>query len=164
MGLDYLFNEKICKLDIESMNLHGYSFFQRLFVVMNTKKEKLLSSITLYFQVKDLDLFGIDNIWKIILCTENESVSESAVKFLIQLYDKLSITLRSKQSEIYEKLIKKIMKELYNASSLQLSAGLNQAKFRIERCLNLLQKFVEHFDSKEKKNNNSNDKSILLRK
>jgi len=149
-NLEYLFKEKICSLPFVHITKAGYECFEQLFYAINLSQDKLCAGYRT-FEVSDLELTGIESLWHIILTCEEEEVSDTAVTFLSSLYERLGPSLKSQQDELREDLIRKIMKELGAASSLQASAGLEQARFRIERCLMLLQRFIELFDSSAKK-------------
>ena len=63
----------------------SYESFENLFVQVNTASRKLMVSMTSNYEVLDLNLVGIDVLWKMAL-HGNKDCYEKAAKLLLDLY------------------------------------------------------------------------------
>ncbi|KAL6065920.1 USP domain-containing protein [Balamuthia mandrillaris] len=149
--IQHLFVDKMAQMDCTLLNQAGYNVFQRYFLTINEKKDKLKrvdKSQASEFYVVSGDLIGENNLWKIALDATDVDVSQMAIRLLNQLHQKVSPdSMKSKLGKIREAYIRTCMAHLSEAAKASKSPLQEQ---RIERCLSLLKNFVEEFELRSK--------------
>ena len=125
-----------------------------------------LSSRTKEISVQDINLLGIDCFWDIALLCRNNDIAFDAIYYLSNLYDYLSPNLQLQSGNLLrEKFIEKIMEKIGQLSNIRNSGNIqslnelslsssqsmktisiSSTEFTIERCLILLEEFLDHCD------------------
>ena len=91
--MQHLFVNKMAGMDCRGLNRAGYNVFQRYFLAINERKDKLKrvdkSSEELY--VVSADLTGVEKLWAIALDTQDNDVSKMAITLLNDLHQNVRI-------------------------------------------------------------------------
>jgi hypothetical protein len=67
------------------------------------------------FNVEKLDTTGLEYLWDIILCVENESIADTATKFLLEIsYEIVSTKLRRDLIQLHQRFINECYTRLEN--------------------------------------------------
>lgn len=100
----------ITKLDPKLLTDSGIKCFDRFFKYVNLKYNRLVQKRS-YFLTDNLDLIGLDYLWKIVTYA-NEDIVEKAIVLLKDIYIHLGPQLKSEQCAIHADLISNCMERL----------------------------------------------------
>merc|ERR1719232_1189133 len=153
------FESNLLKLDPALLTEAGMKCFERFFKAVNCKEGKLILKRRATL-MDDLELIGLDYIWKVVLCS-SDAVSSKAIDLLKETFTNLGPRLLSQQVEIHEDFISSCMDRLKasfdTVSVLQAGDGGNKAgqdKSRMEvevlrlcRVLTVLHEYVSECDA-----------------
>lgn len=87
------------------------SCFERFFKAVNSKEQKLIAKRRGGYMMDNLELIGIDYLWRVVLYSPDE-VSEKAILLLKDIYTNLGPRLQSNQVEIHEDFLQDCMDRL----------------------------------------------------
>ena len=152
------FESNLLKLDPALLTEAGIKCFERFFKAVNCKEGKLIQKRRATL-MDDLELIGLDYIWKLVLCS-SDAVSSKAIDLLKETFTNLGPRLLSQQIDIHEDFISSCMDRLKasfdTVSVLQKSgdgvkAG-DQNKMEVEvlrlcRVLHVLHEYVSECDA-----------------
>lgn len=112
-------------MDPQLLTDSGIKCFDRFFKYVNLKYNRLVQKRN-YFLTDNLDLIGLDYLWKIVTYA-NEEIVEKAIVLLKDIYIHLGPQLKSEQCAIHADLISNCMERLRvsydNLSILSLSSS-----------------------------------------
>jgi hypothetical protein len=80
-------------MDATNCTLTNYQCFEEYFLYVNKRNRKLIGSDS-DFSVVDIDLVGMDVLWRVALEARRSDVYKKAISFLNQIHDKLSASLK----------------------------------------------------------------------
>lgn len=105
-----------CHLTILHRFFIGYECFKLYFLRVNENEAKIQIRNDLdNFYVEKLDLAGLDYLWDIILCVEDEKIADLATRFLLEvLYEKVSHKLRRDLIQLHQRFIAECYTRLEN--------------------------------------------------
>lgn len=98
------------RLDPKLLTDSGIKCFDRFFKYVNLKYNRLVQKRN-YFLTDNLDLIGLDYLWKIVTYA-NEDIVEKAILLLKDIYIHLGPQLKAEQSAIHADLISNCMDRL----------------------------------------------------
>ena len=104
------FESNLLKLDPALLTEAGMKCFERFFKAVNCKEGKLILKRRATL-MDDLELVGLDYIWKVVLCS-SEAVSIKAIDLLKETFTNLGPRLVPQQVEIHEDFIGSCMDRL----------------------------------------------------
>ena len=104
------FESNLLKLDPALLTEAGMKCFERFFKAVNCKEGKLILKRRATL-MDDLELIGLDYIWKVVLCS-SDAVSSKAIDLLKETFTNLGPRLLSQQVEIHEDFIGSCMDRL----------------------------------------------------
>jgi ubiquitin carboxyl-terminal hydrolase 9/24 len=84
--------------------------FDRFFKAVNSKENKLIPKRRA-FLMDDLELIGLDYIWRLVLCS-NEDIAIRAIDLLKETFTNLGPRLQANQVDIHEDFISSCMDRL----------------------------------------------------
>jgi hypothetical protein len=126
LGL-YVFNDKICALDVPSFSTVAFKTFVRYFTAVNQN----LGKVSAAGELLDMSgLTGLDALWKIALQVADRSVFYHALEFTIKLYQKPSADYKGNKNDLVQLFINTTMKHL--------TASFPSNPERLDRCITLL--------------------------
>lgn len=97
-------------MDPKLLTDSGIKCFDRFFKYVNLKYNRLVQKRS-YFLTDNLDLIGLDYLWKIVTYA-NEDIVEKAIVLLKDIYIHLGPQLKSEQCAIHADLISNCMERL----------------------------------------------------
>lgn len=153
------FENNILQLDPALMTESGIRCFDRFFKAVNSKENKLIPKRRA-FLMDDLELIGLDYIWRLVLC-QNEDIADRAIDLLKETFTNLGPRLLGSQVEIHEDFISSCKDRLKAAyDTISILAGDNDSKgdeeaenklaqemTRLCRVLKVLHEYVLECDS-----------------
>ena len=87
----YIFEKKLCCLDISAMTSSAYLCLERFFVLANCLCGGMTSALRDgYFEIHTLQLLGLDVLWSVVESVVNPVVLNRAVAFLSKLPKQVS--------------------------------------------------------------------------
>ncbi|CAL1289008.1 unnamed protein product [Larinioides sclopetarius] len=104
------FEENVLQLDPCLLTESGIRCFDRFFKAVNSKEGKLIAKRRA-FLMNDLELLGLDYLWRVVLCG-NEDVANRAIELLKETYTNLGPRLQTSQMEIHEDFVQSCMDRL----------------------------------------------------
>ncbi|XP_076338950.1 ubiquitin carboxyl-terminal hydrolase 9X-like isoform X1 [Tachypleus tridentatus] len=104
------FENNILHLDPSLLTESGMKCFDRFFKAVNSKEEKLLPKRRALL-MDDLELIGLDYLWKVVLCS-GEEIANKAIELLKETYTNLGPRLQASQLAIHEDFIQSCMDRL----------------------------------------------------
>lgn len=147
------FEANILQFDPSLLTENGMTCFERFFKSVNNKEGKLIVKRRGGHMMDDLDLIGLDYLWRVVLYSPEE-VAEKAIVLLKDIYTNLGPRLQSSQVEIHEDFLQLCMDRLKAAydtiSALdQDNDSLNrihQEAARMIRVVTVLKEYVAECD------------------
>jgi ubiquitin carboxyl-terminal hydrolase 34 len=130
--LKYLYMKKLPSLPPETMSMVGLTLFQQLHSLA-----RFAFAYTDPAAARDVDIVGMDHLWKVALRANNTDVSMAAIQYINQYY-------MSRQLEHEEEFISQCMSFLASAS-LELVTSEESSLLCIQRALLLLKTHLETF-------------------
>lgn len=95
--VQYVFSAKMSNpVFLHKLGAQGFFCFRTYFLFVNARASKLVRGSSIVhedFTVMDWDLYGVEQLWTIVLNTRSEDVAGSAVDFLTMLRHRLSKSL-----------------------------------------------------------------------
>ncbi|KAL0270091.1 UNVERIFIED_CONTAM: hypothetical protein PYX00_007611 [Menopon gallinae] len=131
-ALKYLYMKKLPSLPPETMSMVGLTLFQQLHNLA-----RYAFAQTDPAAVRDVDLVGMDYLWKVALRANNTDISMSAIQYINQYY-------MSRHLENEEEFICQCMSYLASASR-ELNTSEESSLLCIQRALVLLKTHLETF-------------------
>ena len=145
------FENNILQLDPQLLTEHGMRCFDRFFKAVNSKEHKLIPKRRTYL-MDDVDLIGIDYLWKVLLCGGDE-MANRAIELLKETFTNLGPQLTAIQGAIHEDFISNCMSRLKAMSSTvsclnptENAAAMRQEITRMCRVLKVLYEYVAECD------------------
>jgi len=105
-----VFHDLLCANLSLCTSEEGYACFEAYFRKVNEFASSMRISLS-SFVVDSVDLEGLEELWKIVLSTNDEIVVEDASSFLVGLYVRLTSRITDKKS-VWRLFIDKVMKYL----------------------------------------------------
>lgn len=147
------FEANILQLDPSLVTESGIECFERFFKAVNLKEGKLIDKKRSHL-TEDLDLIGLDYLWKVVL-NGSEEVSLRAIELLKETFTRLGPSLQSKQIHIHDDIIASCTDRLraaYDTVSVILGDPSSESKIkhevnRITRVLKVLHEYIFQCDS-----------------
>jgi ubiquitin carboxyl-terminal hydrolase 9/24 len=147
------FESNVLKLDPSLVTISGIECFDRFFKAVNVKEGKLVAKRRAYLS-DDLDLIGLDYLWKVVL-NGAEDVSCKAVDLLKETFTNLGPRLQSNQVDIHDDMITSCTDRLraaFDTISVILNDPASQVKIqqevsRMTRVLKVLYEYISQCDS-----------------
>jgi len=113
-----IFKKQILTLQPSKLSMKGYECFKLYFIRVNEHESKIQIKTDIdNFLVDKLDLIGLNFVWDIILCVNDEQIADVATKFLLEIS--------------FEKVTLKIKRELVSLHQ----RFINECYSRLEKCL-----------------------------
>lgn len=156
------FENIVLQLDPCLLTESGIKCFDRFFKAVNSKEGKLLAKRRAYL-MNDLELIGLDYLWRVVLCS-GEDIANRAIELLKETYTNLGPRLQANQVDIHEDFVQSCMDRLKAAydtiSILERDKDsvnrLRQETTRMIRVLKVLREYVGQCDG-----DYGEDRSIL---
>lgn len=129
------FEHNIMQLDATLVTESGIECFDRFFKAVNVREGKLIAKRRAYF-CEDLDLIGLDYLWKVVL-NGSEDVSGRAIELLKETYTNLGPHLQANQMDIHGDIISQCIDRLraaFDTVSVILGDPTSETKIRHEVC------------------------------
>ncbi|XP_040571248.1 ubiquitin carboxyl-terminal hydrolase 9Y [Lepeophtheirus salmonis] len=104
------FDNCIIQMDPKLLTMSGMECFNIFFRSVNLKENKLSRDC---FLTKDLNLIGIDYIWKIIRTCPNKKIVHRAIDILKEKYTQLDPSLRDEDENIENTILSSFFDKLY---------------------------------------------------
>eukprot|EP01087_Luapelamoeba_hula_P017712 TRINITY_DN560_c0_g1_i26.p1 TRINITY_DN560_c0_g1~~TRINITY_DN560_c0_g1_i26.p1 ORF type:complete len:283 (+),score=55.39 TRINITY_DN560_c0_g1_i26:465-1313(+) len=145
------FVEKMANMDCRVVTRAGFNLFQRYFLAINEKKDKLKRVPGTHdMYVVTTDIVGGDNLWAIALDANDNDVSRMAITLLNDLHQNVSPeSLKPRLGKVREGYVSACMAFLAQEVRKIGREGPNQmSERRVERCIALLKNLVEEFDAR----------------
>ncbi|KAK3596917.1 hypothetical protein CHS0354_031696 [Potamilus streckersoni] len=147
------FEKNILQLDPSLLTENGMNCFERFFRHVNVKENKLLQKRRGGYMMDDLELIGIDYLWRVVMWSPDE-VAEKAIALLKDTYTNLGPRLQQNQVEIHEDFIQSCvdrLKALYDTVSIlekekDSPNRVMQECTRMIRVLTVLKEYVSECD------------------
>lgn len=144
----------------ESLQEPAFFFFQGLFITVNEEEKKLQvhgrTAKALTLAVDDLDLLGLEYLWRVVLETSNQSVADKAISLLKSVFearppenpllfiDECAKRLWSSETETPSG---SVVNDSERATSASESPESEEVRLRtLERCLLLMEHHVQTSD------------------
>uniref|UniRef100_T1IZS4 ubiquitinyl hydrolase 1 n=1 Tax=Strigamia maritima TaxID=126957 RepID=T1IZS4_STRMM len=146
------FESNILQLDPCLLTENGMKCFDRFFKAVNFKEGKLVLRRRTYL-MDDLELVGLDYIWKVVLCS-GEEIATKAIELLKETYTNLGPHLQASQVDIHEDFVQLCMDRLKAAydtiSVLEKDKDsvnrIRQETTRMVRVLKVLHEYISECD------------------
>lgn len=145
------FENDILQLAPALMTASGIKCFDRFFKAVNCKEGKLILKRRT-FQMDDLELIGLDYIWRLVYC-QDEEIASKAIDLLKETFTNLGPKLLGSQVDIHEDFISSCFDRLrasYDTISIldqkDSSEKFQQEHTRLCRVLKVLQKYIMECD------------------
>ncbi|PIK56077.1 hypothetical protein BSL78_06973 [Apostichopus japonicus] len=146
------FELNILLLDPSLLTENGIKCFDRFFKAVNSKEGKLIPKRRAYL-MDDLELIGLDYLWRVVLCAPDE-IAAKAIELLKETYTNLGPRLQANQVDIHIDFIQSCMdrlKAMYDTlRSLEEGKDgpdkLQQEATRMTRVLSVLREYVHEYD------------------
>ena len=137
----FIFKDLILKIEPFTFTTSAFECFEKFFIGLN-KEHGLIKSYYYdeNFEVLDIKLIAIENLWEIMLESQNDSVFSYASSLLIRIYRGMHVCEVATQEEFIKTCMSSISSSL---SQDQIDLSIN----KISRCLTLLLKFIELFEN-----------------
>lgn len=147
------FEDNILQLDPGLVTESGIECFDRFFKAVNVKEGKLVAKRRSYFS-DDLDLIGLDYLWKVVL-NGSDQVSLRAIELLKETFTNLGPKLQANQVDIHEDIIASCFDRLraaFDTVSVILNDATADAKLRQEvqrmtRVLKVVHEYIGQCDN-----------------
>ena len=147
------FEHNVLQLDPVLVTISGIECFDRFFKAVNVKEGKLVAKRRVYLS-DDLDLIGLDYLWKVVLFGA-EDVSCKAIDLLKETFTNLGPRLQSNQVDIHDDIITSCTDRLraaFDTISVILDDPVSQVKLqqevsRMTRVLKVLYEYISQCDS-----------------
>ncbi|KAG8178428.1 hypothetical protein JTE90_019137 [Oedothorax gibbosus] len=142
----------VLSLDPCLLTESGIKCFDRFFKAVNSKESKLIAKRRA-FLMDDLELLGLDYLWRVVLCS-SEDVANRAIELLKETYTNLGPRLQASQMEIHEDFVQSCVDRLRAAfdtiTILERDKDsvnrLRQETTRMVRVLKVLREYVGQCD------------------
>ncbi len=146
------FENNILQLDPALMTESGIRCFDRFFKAVNSKENKLIPKRRA-FLMDDLELIGMDYIWRLVNCSSDE-IASRAIDLLKETWTNLGPRLQANQVEIHEDFVSSCFDRLrasYDTVTVierdkKDRARLTQELTRLCRVLQVLREYVAECD------------------
>ena len=115
IGSDILqdfFTENILQMDPGDLTLSGFECFKRFCEAVNIKEKKMILEMD-YRMTEDLELIGLDYLWRIIIYSSYE-VGWPAVSFLVSFYTNLGTALKPNRASVQDNFVDSCFERLEN--------------------------------------------------
>lgn len=147
------FEQNILQLDPVLVTESGIECFDRFFKAVNEKEAKLVTKRRSHYS-DDLDLIGLDYLWKVVLNGSDE-VSSRAIELLKETFTNLGPKLQASQVDIHEDMIASCFDRLraaFDTISIILTDSTAETKLRQEvqrmtRVLKVMHEYISQCDS-----------------
>ncbi|KAG1670256.1 putative ubiquitin carboxyl-terminal hydrolase FAF-X [Nymphon striatum] len=147
------FENNLLQLDPCLLTENGMKCFDRFFKAVNSKERKLIPKRR-GFLMDDLELIGLDYLWRVVL-SSGEEIANKAIELLKETYTNLGPKLTENQVVIHEDFIQSCMDRLkaaYDTISVleRDKASVNrmrQETTRMVRVLKVLYEYVNECDA-----------------
>ncbi|KAK0066423.1 ubiquitin carboxyl-terminal hydrolase FAF-X isoform X1 [Biomphalaria pfeifferi] len=149
------FERNILQLNADLLTENGMNCFERFFKQVNLKESKLIAKRRGGYLMDDIELIGLDYLWKVVLWSPEE-VAEKAVALLKDIFTNLGPRLQQKQVAIHEDMITSCidrLKAAYDTVSVlgqdtdEASKGrVLQETARMVRVLTVLKEYLAECD------------------
>ncbi|XP_067668544.1 ubiquitin carboxyl-terminal hydrolase 9X-like [Haliotis asinina] len=147
------FERNILQLDPALLTENGMNCFERFFKQVNLKENKLIAKRRGGHMMDDLELIGLDYMWRVVLWSPDE-VAEKAIALLKDIFTNLGPRLQQNQIEIHEDFIQSCVDRLKasfdTVSVLEKDADstsrVMQETIRMVRILTVLKEYVAECD------------------
>ncbi|XP_031549243.1 probable ubiquitin carboxyl-terminal hydrolase FAF-X isoform X2 [Actinia tenebrosa] len=153
------FEGNVLKLDPVYLTENGIRCFERFFRAVNVKEGKLVSKRRSYM-MEDLNLIGIDYVWKVVLHSSGE-IAHRAIELLKETFTNLGPNLRANQVEIHDQFIQACTSRIRESAKVLLTSSkgieedikIEKSKamaegeaIKVVRCLTVLREYVSECD------------------
>ncbi|XP_041351568.1 probable ubiquitin carboxyl-terminal hydrolase FAF-X isoform X2 [Gigantopelta aegis] len=147
------FERNILQLDPSLLTENGMNCFERFFKQVNLKENKLITKRRGGHMMDDLELIGLDYMWRVVLWSPDE-VAEKAITLLKDIFTNLGPRLQQNQVEIHEDFIQSCVDRLKapfdTVSVLEKDRDSNnrvmQESIRMVRVLTVLREYIAECD------------------
>ncbi|XP_047471205.1 probable ubiquitin carboxyl-terminal hydrolase FAF-X isoform X2 [Penaeus chinensis] len=156
------FENNILLLDPSLLTENGMKCFDRFFKAVNSKEGKLVLKKRVYL-MDDVDLIGVDYVWRVVLCG-TEDIASRAIELLRETFTNLGPRLQANQVIIHDDFLSSCMsrlKAMYDTVSVldrdkDSVNRIRQETTRMCRVLKVLYEYVSECDG-----DFGDDRSIL---
>jgi ubiquitin C-terminal hydrolase len=144
--LALLFSTKVPKINFATLSAVGASLVDHLFKYLNCGTLEFhvhpMTNVE-SFVVKSQKFEGLDYIWRLAVESESTEVGASAIDLLTKLQQNISPLLEDQLPQIREEYVQRAMNYLGEYGSSH--SADNNCQQPIQRCLQILQKFIDLF-------------------
>ncbi|KAK7070589.1 putative ubiquitin carboxyl-terminal hydrolase FAF-X [Halocaridina rubra] len=156
------FENNILQLDPSLLTENGMKCFDRFFKAVNSKEGKLVLKRRVYL-MDDVDLIGVDYVWRVVLCGSEEFAGR-AIELLRETFTNLGPRLQANQVIIHDDFLSNCMsrlKAMYDTVSVldrdkDSVNRVRQETTRMCRVLRVLHEYIAECDG-----DFGDDRSIL---
>ncbi|XP_076067071.1 ubiquitin carboxyl-terminal hydrolase-like faf isoform X3 [Oratosquilla oratoria] len=156
------FENNILQLEPSLLTENGMKCFDRFFKAVNSKEGKLVLKRRAYL-MDDVDLIGVEYVWRVVLCGAEE-IASRAIQLLRETFTNLGPRLQAGQVEIHDDFLSNCMsrlKAMYDTVSVldgdrDSINKVRQETTRMCRVLKVLYEYVAECDG-----DFGDDRSIL---
>ncbi|XP_064082430.1 probable ubiquitin carboxyl-terminal hydrolase FAF-X isoform X2 [Macrobrachium nipponense] len=146
------FENNILQLDPSLLTENGMKCFDRFFKAVNSKEGKLVLKRRVYL-MDDVDLIGVDYVWRVVLCG-SEDIAGRAIELLRETFTNLGPRLQANQVIIHDDFLSNCMsrlKAMYDTVSVldrdkDSVNRVRQETTRMCRVLKVLHEYVSECD------------------
>lgn len=158
----FFFAEKLCTLDVTTMQEHTYTMFERFFLRINRCFQHLARFdspqhvIVLRMSTPQLPsncLEGFTQLWSIAMQCASNVVAERAIFLIVQLHRQLHQQISEQAKPVRERLI---------SGCLEYISKDGGSSIQTRRALLLLRKFIYAFKSQRQLKNDAGLRDVLL--
>lgn len=94
----------LAKFDPSLIDIYGVECFEKFFKIINCNQEKLIYHNSSYL-TNDVDLIGLDYLWKLILFGSNEAACNKAINLLKEFFTNFGPKLIESRLELHQDFI-----------------------------------------------------------
>nr|CAC38831.1 putative ubiquitin-specific protease [Mus musculus] len=148
------FESNVLQLDPSLLTENGMKCFERFFKTVNCREGKLMIKRKIYM-MDDLDLIGLDYLWKVVI-QSNDDISSRAIDLLKEIYTSLGPKLQANQVVIHEDFIQSCFDRLkasydtlcvLDSEKDNIFSCARQEAIRMVRILTVLREYISEYDS-----------------
>jgi Ubiquitin carboxyl-terminal hydrolase len=143
----------VSNFDIARFSETGFSCFEFFFRCVNWAHDKFDQDARQAnkYTVKDVNLMGMETLWKIALYSDKDAVGKSAIDFLMNLQRFLSPALAGEMTKQRAAFVQNCFRELSNVWSIYSRDEVSEddrqrCESRLSRCTLVLESFFAEFE------------------
>ena len=107
------FTNKILQVDPNDLTENGFKCFERFFLSVNVKEKKMILKRG-YYSTQDLQLDGLDYVWRVNTLGPTVQVAEKAAELLVKIHAQLGSALQPSRGSIHKQFFDSCFDRLEN--------------------------------------------------